>query len=74
MCELESVAEYCLKWARKSQSNKLKAIEDYGEDSSLAALYDGERDAFLQVVGYMMQYFNVSVPPERFKGTGDTPE
>lgn len=72
--ELESIVNYCLQWAKKSQSNKLKAIEDYGEDSELAALYDGERGAFMQVVGYIMQYHNVKVDPKKFVGTGDTPE
>lgn len=72
--ELEQVVNYCLKWAKKNQSNKLEAIRKYGDDNSLAALYDGERDAFLQVVGYIMQHHNVSVSPEKFAGTGDDPE
>lgn len=68
--ELEDIVNYCLKWAKKSQARKLEAVKDYGEDDSLVILYDGERDAFMQVVGYIMQYHHVKVDPEKFIGTG----
>lgn len=73
MEKLKDIASYCLRCAREYQANKLDAIKEYGEDSSLAALYDGEREAFLQVVGYMMQCHHVSIPPESFAGTADDP-
>lgn len=69
--ELEEIVNYCLKWAKMNQKNKIEAIKEYGEDNSLATLYEGERDAFLQVVGHIMQYHNIIIPTEKFEGTKD---
>lgn len=72
--ELLDITRYCIKEAKESYNNQKKAIDDYGEDSGLAALYDGERGAFLQVVGYLLHYHHVRINPEELIGTGDTPE